>query len=79
MIVVVGETGSGKSTQIVQYLVEAGFDKNKRIGCTQPRRVAATALAKRVAYEFGTIVGDKVGYKIRFDNQSANDTIIKLV
>ena len=49
MLIVIGETGSGKTTQITQYLHEAGFSKNGKIGCTQPRRVAAMSVAKRVS------------------------------
>lgn len=53
----IGETGSGKTTQITQYLAEAGFTARGKIGCTQPRRVAAMSVAKRVAEEFGCRLG----------------------
>eukprot|EP01063_Lacrimia_lanifica_P021372 TRINITY_DN2868_c0_g1_i1.p1 TRINITY_DN2868_c0_g1~~TRINITY_DN2868_c0_g1_i1.p1 ORF type:complete len:1164 (+),score=463.84 TRINITY_DN2868_c0_g1_i1:59-3550(+) len=77
-LVVIGETGSGKTTQTTQYLVEAGFSKGgKRIGCTQPRRVAATSIAKRVAEEYGCKLGDEVGYAVRFDDTTSPKTIIK--
>lgn len=52
-LVVIGETGSGKTTQMTQYLAEVGFTSKGKIGCTQPRRVAAMSVAKRVAEEFG--------------------------
>lgn len=78
VLIVVGETGSGKTTQLPQYLYEAGYGKGgKMIGCTQPRRVAAVSVASRVADEVGTKVGDKVGYSIRFDEKSGNNTRIK--
>ncbi|CAN3358906.1 pre-mRNA-splicing factor ATP-dependent RNA helicase Prp22p [Diutina catenulata] len=76
-LVVVGETGSGKTTQIVQYLYEEGLDNGKRIGCTQPRRVAAQSVAKRVAQEMGTSVGDTVGYLVRFDDCTSRKTVVK--
>ena len=64
---VVGETGSGKTTQLTQYLYENGYSKYGIIGCTQPRRVAAVCVAKRVSEEMGTELGDIVGYTIRFE------------
>jgi pre-mRNA-splicing factor ATP-dependent RNA helicase DHX16 len=57
VLIIVGETGSGKTTQIPQYLHEDGFTKNGKVGCTQPRRVAAMSVAKRVADEIGTKLG----------------------
>ncbi|ETN82335.1 RNA helicase HRH1 [Necator americanus] len=77
ILVVIGETGSGKTTQITQYAVEAGFARKGRIGCTQPRRVAAMSVAKRVAEEFGAKLGQEVGYTIRFEDCTSQDTIIK--
>ena len=57
---VIGETGSGKTTQITQYLAEAGYTTRGKIGCTQPRRVAAMSVAKRVSEEFGCRLGQEV-------------------
>ena len=57
IVIVVGETGSGKTTQLTQYICEAGFCARGIIGCTQPRRVAAVSVAKRVAEEYGCIIG----------------------
>ncbi|KAG0353783.1 putative ATP-dependent RNA helicase dhr2 [Podila minutissima] len=76
-VVIVGETGSGKTTQIPQYLLEAGLAAHGTISVTQPRRVAAINLAKRVAEEVGTPIGQKVGYSIRFDDTSSKDSLIK--
>lgn len=85
-LVIVGETGSGKTTQIVQYAYEEGLNVTtnsdgtktaKIIGCTQPRRVAAVSVAKRVAEEVGCKVGQQVGYYIRFEDETGPDTRIK--
>ncbi|UXI20043.1 hypothetical protein NH340_JMT05986 [Sarcoptes scabiei] len=77
IVIVVGETGSGKTTQLTQYLHEEGYTKYGMIGCTQPRRVAAMSVAKRVADEVGVKLGDEVGYAIRFEDCTSNKTIIK--
>lgn len=78
VLVVIGETGSGKTTQMTQYLVEAGFcTSGAMVGCTQPRRVAAMSVAKRVAEEMGCRLGDEVGYSIRFEDMTSSDTVIK--
>ncbi|CAL9117357.1 unnamed protein product [Musa textilis] len=77
VIVVVGETGSGKTTQLTQYLHEDGYTNSSIIGCTQPRRVAAMSVAKRVSEEMETELGDKVGYAIRFEDVTGPNTIIK--
>ncbi|KAI8909620.1 pre-mRNA splicing factor [Gorgonomyces haynaldii] len=78
ILIIVGETGSGKTTQIPQYLHEAGYTKGgKKIGCTQPRRVAAMSVAARVAEEMGTVLGEQVGYSIRFEDCTSERTVIK--
>ncbi|XP_022937860.1 probable pre-mRNA-splicing factor ATP-dependent RNA helicase DEAH5 [Cucurbita moschata] len=77
VLVVIGETGSGKTTQVTQYLAEAGYTTSGKIGCTQPRRVAAMSVAKRVAEEFGCRLGEEVGYAIRFEDCTGPDTVIK--
>lgn len=77
VIVVVGETGSGKTTQLTQYLHEDGYTTGGIIGCTQPRRVAAMSVAKRVSEEMETELGDKVGYAIRFEDVTGPNTVIK--
>ncbi|CAK7564069.1 MAG: hypothetical protein SEPTF4163_001952 [Sporothrix epigloea] len=78
ILVIVGETGSGKTTQLPQYLHEAGYTKNgQRVGCTQPRRVAAMSVAARVADEMDVKVGNEVGYAIRFEDCTTEKTILK--
>ncbi|KAI1853332.1 hypothetical protein JX266_002038 [Neoarthrinium moseri] len=76
-LVVVGETGSGKTTQLTQYLAEAGFTNDGMLGCTQPRRVAAISVAKRVSEEVGCELGQEVGYCVRFDDKTGPATKIK--
>lgn len=78
VLIIVGETGSGKTTQLPQYLYEAGYTKNgMKIGCTQPRRVAAMSVAARVAEEMGVHLGSEVGYSIRFEDCTTDKTVIK--
>ncbi|KAJ3693896.1 hypothetical protein LUZ60_009376 [Juncus effusus] len=77
VVVVVGETGSGKTTQLTQYLHEAGYTKTGVVGCTQPRRVAAMSVAKRVSEEMETDLGKLVGYAIRFEDVTSPNTVIK--
>ncbi|KAJ2724508.1 hypothetical protein GGI07_001939, partial [Coemansia sp. Benny D115] len=75
--IVVGETGSGKTTQLAQYLHEAGYTRHGMIGCTQPRRVAAMSVAKRVAEEMNVTLGAEVGYAIRFEDCTSRQTLLK--
>ena len=76
-MIVVGETGSGKTTQLTQFLHEANFTRYGIIGCTQPRRVAAVSVAQRVADEMGIKLGTTVGYSIRFEDVTTANTKIK--
>lgn len=77
-LIIVGETGSGKTTQLPQFLFNAGFCRDGRtIGITQPRRVAAVTVAKRVAEECDVQLGQRVGYSIRFDDTTSGSTRIK--
>ena len=85
VVVLVGETGSGKTTQVPQYLAQRALERKQHpkghgpllIGVTQPRRVAAITVAKRVAQECGVKLGHEVGYAVRFDDQTSGRTIIK--
>ncbi|KAK4947272.1 DEAH-box ATP-dependent RNA helicase prp22, partial [Elasticomyces elasticus] len=77
LLVVVGDTGSGKTTQLTQYLAEGGFANEAMIGCTQPRRVAAMSVAQRVSEEVGCQLGEEVGYTIRFEDRTSQNTKIK--
>lgn len=82
VLIVVGETGSGKTTQLPQYLHEAGYSTGKDgqkliVACTQPRRVAAMSVSARVALEMDVSLGKEVGYTVRFDDKSSDSTIIK--
>ena len=77
VVIVVGETGSGKTTQLTQFLYEDGYGNVGMIGCTQPRRVAAMSVAKRVAEEMEVKLGSAVGYAIRFEDCTSKETVIK--
>lgn len=77
VVVVIGETGSGKTTQLCQFLHEDGYTQYGMVGCTQPRRVAAMSVAKRVSEEMECTLGSTVGYSIRFEDCTSKDTRIK--
>ena len=79
VVIISGATGSGKTTQIPKLCMEAGRGISGRIGCTQPRRIAAITVASRIAEELGQELGRSVGYKIRFDNRFMADPIIKIM
>lgn len=79
VVVVCGETGSGKTTQLPKICLEAGRGVNGTIGHTQPRRIAARTVAQRVADEIGTPLGEIVGYKVRFHDQTSPTSLIKLM
>jgi ATP-dependent RNA helicase DHX33 len=76
-IIFIGETASGKTTQIPQFIHEAGICSSKMIAVTQPRRVAAVSIATRVSAEMGSDLGQTVGYSVRFDERVSNATKIK--
>src|SRR5690554_2737850 len=79
VVIVAGETGSGKTTQLPKICLELGRGLHGRIGHTQPRRVAARTVAERIAEELDTPVGTVVGYKMRFTDEVSDDTRIKLM
>ena len=79
VIVIEGDTGSGKSTQLPKMCLEAGMGIKGIIACTQPRRIAAISVASRIAEELGKEVGQDVGYKIRFNDHSKKDGYIKVL
>ncbi|MBR4107500.1 MAG: ATP-dependent RNA helicase HrpA [Akkermansia sp.] len=79
VIVVVGETGSGKTTQLPKMALEVAGKRPGRVGCTQPRRLAAVAVARRIAEEIGGEIGGFVGYQVRFDDRTGQDTRLKLM
>ena len=78
-MIVAGETGSGKSTQLPKLCLEAGRGVDGMIGHTQPRRVAARTIAERVAEEVGSKLGDDVGYTVRFTDQVGDGTLVKVM
>ena len=79
VIVLAGETGSGKTTQLPKLCLAAGRGRAGLIGCTQPRRIAARAVARRVASELSTQVGDLVGFQVRFADQVSDASLIKFM
>ncbi|MGH8061956.1 MAG: DEAD/DEAH box helicase, partial [Pseudoxanthomonas sp.] len=79
VVVIAGETGSGKTTQLPKLCLAAGRGVAGMIGCTQPRRIAARAVARRVAEELKTQVGGAVGFQVRFNDQVGDDTRIKFM
>ena len=79
VIIISGETGSGKTTQIPKMCIDAGRGRIKRIACTQPRRVAALSIAKRVSEELDVEYGGEVGCKIRFADKTSPQTRIKFM
>ncbi|MBN2398287.1 MAG: AAA family ATPase, partial [Deltaproteobacteria bacterium] len=79
VVVITGETGSGKTTQIPKMCIEAGRGVDGMIGCTQPRRIAAITVARRIAEEMKETVGRSVGYKIRFQDTTNRDIHIKVM
>ena len=79
LIIVGGETGSGKTTQLPKVAIELGCGRAGRIGCTQPRRIAATAMARRLAEELHCTCGKEVGSQVRFDDRTVPETVLKFM
>ena len=79
VVVVAGETGSGKSTQLPKLCLELGLGVRGLIGHTQPRRLAARAISERIAEELGSEIGQAVGYTVRFNDRVGPDTYIKVM
>jgi ATP-dependent helicase HrpA len=79
VVIVAGETGSGKTTQLPKICLELGRGVRGAIGHTQPRRLAARTVAVRIAEELGVELGEAVGYAVRFDDRSREDTLVRLV
>ena len=79
VVIVAGETGSGKTTQLPKICLAIGRGVNGQIGCTQPRRIAATSVAARVAQELSTELGEVVGYKVRFNDKVKRSSYIKFM
>ena len=79
VIVVCGTTGSGKTTQLPKAALLEGFGRVGRIGCTQPRRIAASSLARRLATETGCVCGHEIGYQVRFDDRTDDSTVVKFM
>ena len=79
VVVVAGETGSGKTTQLPKMALELGLGRAARIAHTQPRRVAASAVARRLADELKLKLGEEIGYQVRFSDQTNDKTLVKLM
>lgn len=79
VVIVAGETGSGKTTQLPKACLAAGLGRRGMVGHTQPRRLAARTVAQRVATELSVSLGDEVGYAVRFDDRWGQDTLIKVM
>jgi ATP-dependent helicase HrpA len=79
VVVIAGETGSGKTTQLPKLCLAAGRGEAGMIGCTQPRRLAARSVARRVAEELGTPLGEVVGFQVRFNDQVSERTLVKFM
>ena len=79
VVIIAGETGSGKTTQIPKICLELGLGTYRQTGHTQPRRLAARTVAERIAEELGSPLGETVGYQVRFTDVSTDDTLVKLM